>query len=345
MHSKLILISALAAFFSISASGQGLTLSEAERIIPREIKKPVKSLIPSEQKVGADTLSTSNEEIKIVLFKDGTWKYWKDPEITKTKDVFTSHWDQNSSDPYHLEWADFPYKSYIWMVDSTSRYCYPLDMKYNEISSKFGFRKGRYHRGIDIRVPKGEPLYAAFSGKVRMAKYISGYGNVVVIRHENGFETFYGHMSKIETKPDDWVEAGQEIGLAGATGRASGPHLHWEVRYLGYAIDPEWVIDFATGELRSSVLTFKKQYLDPNYKYAATDDSEEEEIALADEADRLEAERLEAEMKAAKYVKVKKGDTLSRIAINNGTTVSALCKLNGITAKTTLSIGRSLRVK
>ncbi|MBQ3977118.1 MAG: peptidoglycan DD-metalloendopeptidase family protein, partial [Bacteroidales bacterium] len=206
-------------------------------------------------------------------------------------------------------------------------------------------RRGRYHRGTDMPMPKGSEVYATFDGKVRVAKYSSGYGNLVVIRHSNGLETFYGHLSQINVKQDQWVEAGQVIGLCGATGRASGSHLHYEVRYLGYAIDPEWMLDMDSQELRQSVLVIKKSMLYPDSSYSPESDDEEEAIAEADEADRLEQERLEAERKAAKYVTIKSGDTLSTIAKRNGTTVSALCKLNNITTKTILRVGRTLRVK
>lgn len=322
-----------------------MTLSRAESLVPRPALKPVKSLIPKAKSNIIDTLDTTNPTVKIVLMEDGTWEYQKDLEALAKEDIFNTNWDDKNADPYKLEWKDFPYKTYVWMVDSTSKYCYPGNINKIEISSKFGIRHGRPHQGLDLRMPKGTPIYAAFRGKVRIAKYYSGYGNLVVIRHENGIETFYAHLSKLKVKRNDWVEAGQEIGLAGATGRASGSHLHYEIRYLGYAIDPEWVINFNNGDLRHSVLTFRKMYLDPSYRYIPESDMEEEEIALADEKDRLEAERLEAELKAAKYVTVKKGDTLFAIASRNGTTVSNICKLNGISSKAILSIGRRLRVR
>lgn len=352
MRTKNILSLSLFLSISLTAFSQTLdttpkpmTLSRAEMLVPRPAMKPVKSLIPKAKSNIIDTLDTTNPTIKIVLMEDGTWEYRKDLQAMAKEDIFNSHWEDKSPDSYKLEWKDFPYKTYIWLADSASRYCYPGNIDNIEISSKFGIRHGRPHRGVDIRMPKGTPIYATFPGKVRMAKYYAGYGNFVIIRHENGMETFYAHLSKLEVKRDDWVEAGTEIGLAGATGRASGSHLHYEARYLGYAIDPEWMIDFSNGDLRHSVLTFKKMYLDPSYRYVPESDQEEEEIALADEADRLEAERREAELKAAKYVTVKKGDTLGAIASRNGTTVSAICKLNGISSKTILSIGRKLRVK
>ena len=343
--SLLILATAVQAWGQLDSAALSLTRGRAELLVPRPALHPVKSLIPPLTVTGVDTISTENPIVKIVLLSDGSWKYWKDPAQVQAQDTFNKNWDNYGSDPYGLSWSAFPEKAYVWLVDDASQYCFPGDINKIDVSSRYGYRRTRYHRGIDVRLPKGTPVYASFAGKVRMAKYISGYGNVVVIRHENGLETFYAHLSKMEAQRDDWVEAGQEIGLAGATGRASGSHLHYEVRYLGYAIDPEWIIDFSNGDLRHSVFTFKKQHLDPNFKYEPESDDEEELIAIADEEDRLEAERLEAERKAAQYYTVKSGDTLSRIAVRYHTTVNAICKLNNISAKNTLRVGQRLRVK
>lgn len=345
IFSLIALAAAFQAWAQLDSAALRLTRGRAELLVPRPALHPVKSLIPPVTAVGIDTIATENPIVKIVLMSDGSYKYWKDPSEVLKEDTFNTFWDNYGSDPYRRTWESFPEKAYVWLVDDASQYCFPGNLDKIEVSSRYGYRRTRYHRGIDVRLPKGTPIYASFAGKVRMAKYISGYGNVVVIRHENGLETFYAHLSKMEAQRDDWVEAGQEIGLAGATGRASGSHLHYEVRYLGYAIDPEWIIDFSNGDLRHSVFTFKKQHLDPNFKFEPESDDEEELIALADEEDRLEAERLEAERKAAQYYVVKSGDTLSRIASRYHTTVNAICKLNNITAKSTLRVGQRLRVK
>lgn len=321
-----------------------LTRSRAEQLIPRLSRETIESLNKSAAKEAIDTIDTSNPAMKLIIYEDKTWDWWKDGSVVAQQAQFKEHWDNFSANPYKVEYSSLPDKVNIWLVDSTGAYHYPIASE-TRISSRFGYRHGRWHRGIDLRSPIGTDVYATFSGKVRISKYIRGYGNLVVIRHDNGIETFYGHLSKSLVQQDEWVEAGQVIARSGNTGRSSGPHLHYEVRYQGFAIDPEWMIDFEKHSLRHRVLVLRKKYMNPASRYAPESDDDEEEIAAADERDRLEAERLEAEMKAARYVTVKSGDTLSGIAHRNGTTVRAICNLNNITPKTTLRIGRKLRVK
>ena len=345
MNLNRTILAALAALICVAASGQEITKKKAEILVPRPALQPVKSLDPlNPDVIPMDTLDTSSPARKIILYTDNTWRYWIDGDVASADTTFTKHWNTNP-DAYGLQYDNFPIRSYVWLMDSTDRYHFPGSITPTKVSSRYGRRRGRYHRGTDMPMPKGSEVYATFDGKVRVAKYSSGYGNLVVIRHSNGLETFYGHLSQINVKQDQWVEAGQVIGLCGATGRASGSHLHYEVRYLGYAIDPEWMLDMDSQELRQSALVIKKSMLYPDSSYSPESDDEEEAIAEADEADRLEQERLEAERKAAKYVTIKSGDTLSTIAKRNGTTVSALCKLNNITTKTILRVGRTLRVK
>ena len=140
------------------------------------------------------------------------------------------------------------------------------------------------------------------------------------------------------------MSAGSQIGLGGSTGRSTGPHLHFETRYKGYAFDPQWLIDFETGVLRHGVFTLKKKYLSANSRYVPESEDVEEEILLADDEDRAEAQRKAAEEAAKKYHTIRSGDTLGAIARRYGTTVNQICKWNNITPKTTLKIGRKLRV-
>lgn len=341
-----LLVSSIFAIAQNRLECEPMTLSRAESLVPRTLKKPVHSFIEDSAKFCIDTIDTANPYVKIALFSDNTWRYCKDPDNTLSTSIYTDNWSNTGANPYRLDYSALPDKTVIWLLDSTDRYHFPAtDTKPVQVSSKYGRRHGRYHRGIDVRQPVGSPLYATFSGKVRIASYVRGYGNLVVIRHPNGLETFYGHLTKIKVVPDQWVSAGDVIGLAGSTGRSTGPHLHYEVRYQGFAIDPEWMIDFTSKELHHSILVIKKKMLYPDSKFVPESDEEEEDIAAADEKDRQEAARLEAEMKAIRYYTIRKGDTLGAIAKRNGTTVSALCKLNGITPKTTLKIGRKLRVK
>ena len=238
----------------------------------------------------------------------------------------------------------------FWIVDTLDSYCCPNQ---TTPSSKFGYRHGRRHQGIDLPYPKGTPVYAAFDGKVRISEWVGGYGNLVVIRHANGLETFYGHLSESKVKPGDWVNAGDVIALGGSTGRSTGPHLHFETRYKGYAFDPNWLIDFESGTLRHRLLRMRSWYFNPNSRYVQSVD-DEDEIFRSDEEDRqLEEEkakqeaaaRAAAEAAAVKYYRVRSGDTLGKIAKKHRTAVRNLCRLNGIKETTTLQIGRRLRVR
>ena len=191
-----------------------------------------------------------------------------------------------------------------------------------KITSPFGPRWRRMHNGLDLKVNIGDTIVAAFDGKVRVVKYERrGYGKYVVIRHDNGLETVYGHLSKQLVEDNQLVKAGEPIGLGGNTGRSTGSHLHFETRFLGIAINPIYMFDFPKQDIVADTYTFRKA---KGVKRAGSHDTQ-----VADGAIR--------------YHKVKSGDTLSRIAKLRGVSVSTLCKLNRIKPTTTLRIGQVLR--
>lgn len=132
-----------------------------------------------------------------------------------------------------------------------------------------------------------------------------GYGNLIVIRHDNGLETFYGHLSERIVHADEWVEAGQIIGYGGSTGRSTGPHLHFETRYCGQSFDPERLIDFQSGNLRRETFLLKKSYLDIHS--SASQDFEDEEAEANDEK---RAEEARKALASAQYHRIRSGDTL-----------------------------------
>ena len=186
-------------------------------IIPRPALEPVKSLIKSPSDV-IDTLDTANEHIKVILRADNTWSYYKTPGFQQVTGVFDEHWDETTTNPYGIEQANLPSQWSIWLVDSLDQYHCPFQGSVY-YRGKFGVRRGRRHQGVDLPLKTGDPIYAAFTGKVRMSKYLGAFGNLVVIRHENGLETFYAHLSKRSVEVGDWVNAGDVIGLGGSTGR------------------------------------------------------------------------------------------------------------------------------
>ena len=304
-------------------------------IIPRPALEPVKSLIKSPSDV-IDTLDTANEYIKVILRADNTWSYYKTPGFQQVTGVFDEHWDETTTNPYGIEQANLPSQWSLWLVDSLDQYHCPFQGSVY-YRGKFGVRRGRRHQGVDLPLKTGDPIYAAFTGKVRMSKYLGAFGNLVVIRHENGLETFYAHLSKRSVEVGDWVNAGDVIGLGGSTGRSTGPHLHFETRYNGFAFDPQWLIDFEKGLLRHRLFVLKKKYFNiySNYEQDFEDEMKNEE----------DDKKEDAEREAMRWYTIKSGDTLGRIAINNGTTVNAICRLNGIKPTTTLKIGRKIRVR
>ncbi len=283
-----------------------------------------------------DTLPTVNEALKIVLYNDNTWRYVRDRSVRQDSTVFEKYWSTTEISPYReVPLTSLPISVVIPLVDSLKSYHYPYQ---GRIISRYGPRRGRNHNGVDIPLKEGSPIYATFDGRVRYAQNSrTGYGNLVIIRHDNGLETYMGHLSKISVKTGDWVTAGQIVGEGGSTGRSTGPHLHFETRYCGQSFDPERLIDFNTGMLRRETFLLKRKFFDIYSKY---DQNFEDEIAN-EEDDKREA----AELAARRYYKVRSGDTLSGIAVKYGTTVTRICQLNGINRNAILKVGKTLRVK
>ena len=190
----------------------------------------------------------------------------------------------------------------------------PTDSK--QVTSVYGQRWGRLHAGLDIKVYIGDTIRAAFDGKVRIVKYDArGYGKFVVIRHPNGLETYYGHLSKQLVKENQDVKSGEPIGLGGNTGRSTGSHLHFETRLCGISINPAELFDFKNQDVTDDYYVFTKK-------------------------------THPLKTNAGLYIhKVRKGESLSSIARKHGTTVAALCQLNHVSRNTRLVSGQILKYK
>ena len=282
-----------------------------------------------------DTLATESDAISIVLFNDNTWRYVLSENYKNDPEIFNDHWDTSATHAYKdITLDSLPEATPIRLVDSLESYHYPY---IGRITSRYGPRRGRAHQGIDISLTTGDPIYATFDGKVRFSKAAGNYGNLIVIRHNNGLETYYAHLSQRDVEVGDWVVAGQQIGLGGSTGRSTGPHLHFEVRYRGQSFDPERIVDFKTGELRREELLLKRRHFSIYAKYEQ-DFDEEIEVAKQEEAERKAAA-------AVQYHTIRSGDTLGALARKYGTTVTRLCQLNGIKSTSILRIGQRLRVR
>lgn len=229
-------------------------------------------------------------------------------------DLYNNIWTSTRLNPYKVSLDSLPDSVRINLAE------FHVPVK-GFITSQFGPRRYRFHYGTDLKLCTGDSVVASFSGKIRITDYDHrGYGNYVVIRHDNGLETVYAHLSKVLVVNDQQVAAGEVIALGGNTGRSTGPHLHFEMRFLGNALNPAKVIDFNSGQpfLADYVIT-KKQ----SFQY----------------------QKQVKAMVAAKYYKIRSGDNLSTIAARNGTSVSKLCKLNNISSKKLLQIGQKLRIR
>lgn len=200
-----------------------------------------------------------------------------------------------------------------------------------KVISKFGRRGRRMHTGTDIKLNSGDTVRCAFDGRVRLAKRFSGYGNLVLVRHNNGLETIYGHLKAIKVKVNDTIKAGDLIGLGGRTGRATCDHLHFETRLFGEAFDSNKYIDFETFSLRSKNVYYKnKQFeIDPeNFKNKLV----------------IENSSILASTGETNNHIIRKGDNLSAIARKYHTSIKKICSANNITAQKTLKIGSVLRI-
>lgn len=227
-------------------------------------------------------------------------------------DIYKS-WDTINIHPYKFDLTKKCDSAALLLCEgSVTGFCTPFISK---INSDFGQRRRIFHYGIDFHLQKGDSVQCAFDGKVRIAKRSRSYGFVVVVRHKNGLETIYAHLSKILVKINQEVISGETIALGGNTGRSTGAHLHFEMRYKGEPLNPNDVIDFQKDALKSDTLIICKE----RFKYLA-------------------------EIRRAKYYTVRKGDSLGRIAQRYGTSISKLCKLNGIKQKSIIRPGQRLRV-
>jgi LysM repeat protein len=188
------------------------------------------------------------------------------------------------------------------------------------ITSPFGPRWGRNHNGLDLGLRTGEPVMAAFEGMIRISHYSTSYGNVVVVRHKNGLETLYAHMEARFVQPGQWVQNGQILGLGGNTGRSFGAHLH-------FAIDPALILDVSKGKIK-------------NHEFYLTKLNSKKPVPTT-----KTSKKGKTTTKGSKYHSVKRGDTLNVIARKYGTSVSKLCKINGLRPSSVLRVGQKIRVK
>ena len=315
-------------------------------------------------KMHSDQLAKQNR-VKDQIRVQEAQKYAADlyEECEPEPDIYTEGWDSDLVNCYKD--ANVPNTKVL----DVRHYVMPI--KGNYVTSHYGYRPqfGRTHKGVDLRSAIGDTVYSAFSGRVRLTRFErGGYGFYVIVRHENGLETVYGHLSRFLVKPDQYMKAGQPIALSGNTGRSTGPHLHFETRFMGYAINPEAIFDFGNRCTHTDSYTFSKSTYtkardySPSKRYnqakkssaseekeSATKKSSKKEQTVASTKKEQPVASTKKSTKESRdnsrsTYQVREGDNLTKIAKKNGMTVAQLKKLNGLTDDN-VGAGKVLRVK
>lgn len=226
-------------------------------------------------------------------------------------------WDNDKINTYDFEPKDFKDTVTVKLYDPYFEANWSAPLEGTEINSDFGLRRWRWHHGTDLKLKVGDPVKAVFDGIVRIRTYERyGYGHYLVLRHKNGLETLYGHLSAMNVDVGQEVKAGEIIGAGGNTGRSTGPHLHFEVRYQGLSVNPNELFDFNIGRIK-------------NDTYTITANSFEHVI----------------KMREAIYHRVRRGENLSVIAKRYGVSIRHITRLNGIRSGSILNIGQRLKIR
>ncbi|MBD5204901.1 MAG: peptidoglycan DD-metalloendopeptidase family protein [Bacteroidales bacterium] len=250
-------------------------------------------------------------------------------DLEPEPDIYTEGWNSKSVNPFKE--ADVPNSK---VIDVTGFHM-PVP---GRLTSPYGYRArfGRMHKGVDLALRSNDTVYAAFDGKVRLTNYEGkGYGNYVIVRHPNGLETVYGHLNRFLVKPDQVVKAGQPIALGGSTGRSTGPHLHFETRYMGYAINPQAIFDFDRHTTHTDTYTFSKSTYTKPRSFAP-------KTTMA-KNDTENSYKSGANSKTS-YT-VKKGDSLASIARSYGMSATTLRKINSMEPTDKIHVGQVLKLK
>jgi murein DD-endopeptidase MepM/ murein hydrolase activator NlpD len=306
-----------------------------------------------------DTVQIDNKNV--VLFSDNVWSYVStleelanDKKYSDTAKIFTEYWNNITFAYMYPEDKPLPDTVQLILSDSSRKFVLPV---FGGITSGFGYRNGRPHKAIDIGLDQGTPVKCAFDGKIRYAEFnTGGYGNLIIVRHFNGLETYYAHLSRMYVKPGDIVKAGQVIGGGGNTGASwTGAHLHFETRYRDHAFDPLKIIDYDKQCLKSDtvLLTTADFKISQNHKayvnngvngtgtgevvnYGGSSDSKQAVV---------QSNPASSGKTIGNFYYVKSGDTLSAIAVRFGTTVAKLCEMNGISKNSVLRIGQKIKIR
>ena len=265
-------------------------------------------------------------------------RFYKEGEMrVKEWDLFYhDHMDGSAVRLRNMSLDSLPDELVLRLITDSTQFCFPMK---NIITSPYGWRERwqRPHRGVDILLRTGDPVRACFPGVVRIARVVGAYGYCVVLRHPNGLETLYGHMSKLLVKPHQIVNAGDIVGLGGSTGHSTGPHLHFEVRFQYEPFDPEWILDFKTYSLRT-----RKLHLDKTYFGISRPTGRRPQAFKADKSIIKEVFDKPKQHKEAYYT-ARSGDTFQKIAELYNTNEFKLRDLNPNIKK--IKSGTKIRIR
>jgi len=290
---------------------------------------------PDDDKKIKENKQKREDTVKFVINQESLLDLSETPDTNQI--LFPSHdlyssWDSNIAHPYNFDEV-FKCDSVILTLIQFNDNNFVLPYRGN-LTSLFGWRKYRPHYGTDIDLETGDEVVSAFDGMVRLAKYYQGYGNCVIIRHNNGLETVYAHLSRILVESGQKLDAGTIIGLGGNTGHSYGSHLHFEIRYLGQALDTQDFIDFENGILKSNTFVLRKVDVENKYDLRALHTRHKHDLGIA---------KIKKDNKHG-YYKIKSGDSLSRIAKLKKTNVKSLCRKNGLRINSKLRVGQRIKI-
>lgn len=293
---------------------------------PQELQKE-KDFDPKRQlSIVSEDTTTINEDFTSVIQVSDFLKI--DCVWVKAAEYY-SVWNSKYINPYNINPASFKDTIRIKLYDEEKEQHWAKPLERIVVTSVFGYRWRRFHHGADLSLKMGEPIYALFDGIVRIAAFDRGYGNYVVMRHYNGLETLYAHMSKITSEVGQVIKAGEPIGLGGSTGWSTGPHLHLEVRYAGSTLNPFELCDFYDSE---NLIRSQYYYITPrSFKHLGVGGPTK---TVAGAANRKEYVHI-----------VRSGDTLSGIARRYGVSIKYLTNLNRISTNSTLRVGQRIRIR
>ena len=280
----------------------------------------------------AFTFCVQSQNLPNIVIMDSLESVFSKIDTTKTN-IKLNHWNTNVYNPYKEVIVEYP----IQLKFDDTTYISPIN-KDKVVTSRFGWRRGRAHKGIDIDLITGDSLFSMFDGIVRLVKYLPGHGKTVIVRHYNGLETVYAHLSKYGVKVNDTVSRGHYLGKGGATGNARGSHLHLEVNYQGESIHPEYLFDFnEENKIRAQEIWITTKWTRP-IAHNSKRKSKIKPLITEDEA-------IASLVKTRSIYIVKPGDSLSRISSKNNVSIASLCKTNSISRNSVIRIGQKLIIE